>query len=92
MNYNSVLKAQKELGYSEMQTLINTGMVWQMEGHAGRQAMDLLRSGACMLPTKRNKDYYGSTIPSRYDVAKGTTGSFQNSVQFYSNEDNLLNW
>lgn len=55
-----------------------------MEGSVGRAAMEALRSGACMLPTVRYTNYYGNVIPSRYDIKKGTTGSYQNSVQFWS--------
>ena len=85
MNYKAILKKQKQLGLTEMQDLINSGTVWKMEGSMGRAAMDLIRSGACMLPKKRYCDYYGNTIPSRLDLKKGSPGTFQNSVEFHSN-------
>ncbi len=92
MNYNKIKKLQEELGMSSLQSMIDTGIVWGMEGHMGREAMNSLRSGACMLPKKSSRDYYGNYIPSRDEVEKGSTGSFQNSVRYYSDPDLILNW
>lgn len=75
---------QREQGYAEMQNMIETGLAWKMEGAIGRSAMDLLRSGACFLPKQSHRDYYGNRIPSRDEVAKGTTGSLQNAIQFFT--------
>jgi len=84
MNTPKIKKLQSETGYGEMQQMINTGQAWSMEGSVGRQAMDALRSGACMLPTIRHTYYYGSTIPSRYDVKPGTPGSYHNCADFWN--------
>lgn len=92
MNYRKLEKLQLELGYSNMQSMINSGIVWKMEGSIGREAMGLLKSGACMLPKESKLDYYGNKIPSRYDVKRGTTGSYQNSVKYYSDPLMILNW
>ena len=86
MTYNQIKKQQREMGYTEMQTLIDNGSVWSMEGSMGRYAMELLECGACMLPKKAYRDYYGNRIPSREDLRKGTKGTFQNSVKFYTNK------
>ncbi len=85
MNYKTIQNLQKETNNAYYQALINGGMAWKLEGATGRACMELLRLGACMLPKKRFRDYYGNLIPSRDDVKKGTTGSFQNSVKYYSN-------
>jgi len=85
MNYQTIRRLQIENGYYEMQSLINLGLAWRMEGSVGREAMHLLETGACMLSNTPKKDYYGNYIPSRREVKKGTKGSFQNSVKFYSN-------
>ena len=85
MKFQKVKSMQKLYGYAELQMMIDTGMAWNMEGSYGRFAMDALRSGACMLPTSSRKDYYGNTVPSRYQVAQGTTGSYKNTVSFYLN-------
>lgn len=85
MNYHTLKTKQKENGYQEMQELIDSGMAWKMEGSVGREAMHCLESGACMLPKIIHYDYYGSKIPSRDEIQKGSKGSFQNSVNFYKN-------
>lgn len=84
MKFYKLKQLQSGFGYDKLQDYIDTGMAWKSEGAIGRAAMDALRSGACMLPTIRRVDYYGSNIPSRHQVEKGTTGSYQNSVSFYS--------
>lgn len=63
-------------GYS-LQSLIDTGHAWRLEGATGRAAMDALRSGECVLPEERRTDAYGNTVPSRHDVLPGTTGSLE---------------
>lgn len=90
MNVSTIYKLQREYGISYYQKLINTGMAWKMEGAIGRYAMDLLRSGACMLPMEAVIDAYGNRVPSRKEVVSGTLGSFENAVNFWSNDDNLL--
>ena len=57
------------------QSLIDTGQAWRLEGSVGRAAMDLIESGICMLGEEQYTDYYGSVVPSRYDVEPGTVGS-----------------
>ena len=89
MNYQTITKMQKDYGYDEMQNMINTGQCWLMEGSVGRQAMNTLESGACMLPKKFNRDYYGSTVPSRDVLEAGSKGTFKNSQKFWQSvEDN----
>lgn len=85
MNYQTIKRLQKQHGYAEMQAMIDSGIVWKFEGSYGRHAMDLLRSGACFLPKKPSRDYYGNYIPSRDQVKAGTAGSYQNSVDYYQN-------
>lgn len=85
MTIQTIKRHQREQGFAEMQSLIDSGMAWQMEGAIGRSAMDLLDLGACYLPKVRRKDAYGNTVPSRDDIKAGTKGSFQNSVRFYTN-------
>jgi hypothetical protein len=85
MKFYKLKQLQYGYGYDKLQDYIDTGMAWKMEGAIGRAAMDALKSGACMLPTSSRKNYYGTTVPSRYQVKPGTTGSYKNSVRFYSN-------
>lgn len=87
MNAQRITKLQKMYGFTEAQKGINSGLVWKMEGSAGRYAMDLLRAGICLLPTVRRSDYYGSVVPSRYDVKPGSPGSYHNAQGFWANVD-----
>jgi len=84
MNYQTIKRLQKEYGYQAMQMLIDNGSVWRMEGSMGREAMRMLETGACMLPTKSYRDYYGNRIPARTDLEQGTKGTFHNSIKFYT--------
>jgi hypothetical protein len=84
MKFYKLKQLQFGYGYEQLQALIDTGSAWSMEGAIGRAAMDALKSGACFLPTSSRKDYYGNVVPSRYQVKKGTAGSYANSVRFYS--------
>ena len=84
INAQRITKLQKMHSFYEAQKSINSGLVWKMEGSAGRYAMDLLRSGICILPTVRRIDYYGNTVPSRYDVKPGSCGSFLNAQDFWA--------
>jgi hypothetical protein len=83
MNFKSITRLQKEYGFKEMQDMINSGQAWKMEGSYGREAMRLLESGACMLPTKTLFDSYGNQVPNRLHLIKGTKGTYQNSVKFW---------
>jgi len=68
-----------------MQTLIDNGTAWKMEGSCGRAAMQALESGACFLPEQASKDYWGNRIPSRNELKDGTKGTLGNSVAFWGN-------
>lgn len=85
MKFKEIVKLQKDYGYWYYQLLINTGNAWKLEGSIGRECMNLLEIGACMLPKEIHYDYYGNKIPSRNLVKQGTKGSYQNSVKFYEN-------
>ena len=84
MHIQTIRKHQREQGYDQMQSLIESGTAWKMEGAVGRTAMELLRSGACFLPKQSHRDYYGNRIPSRTEVKEGTTGSLQNAIKFFT--------
>lgn len=83
MNYHTIKKQQKEFGFDEMQTMIDSGLAWKMEGSVGREAMRLLESGACMLPKQSHRDYYGNTVPNRNLLKPGTKGTYLNSKKFW---------
>lgn len=68
-----------EMSYKKMvkmfQRMINDGSVWKFQGSYGRQAMDLIESGDCILGKQGHHDYYGNYVPSRFQVKSGTKGS-----------------
>jgi len=90
MNIKTIYKLQREYGLAEMQEAINTGMAWKMEGSVGRRAMELLRTGACVLPKTAVVDVYGNRVPSRDELVSGTLGTFENAVNFWSDDENLM--
>lgn len=61
----------------DLQSLINSGMAWKLEGHIGRQAMAALENGDCILGEESHRDYWGNRVPSRYEVVPGTLGSVE---------------
>jgi hypothetical protein len=65
----------EELDRINLQSLIDSGMAWKLEGYTGRAAMDAIRAGACVLGKSSFTDYWGNRIPSRYEVEPGTKGS-----------------
>ena len=89
MHYKQIEKLQHLYGYKELQQSINNGSIWHMEGSSGRYAMDCIKQGKCILPTKSYRDYYGNKIPSRYEVNKKSIGSYYWAVDFWSNDYNL---
>jgi len=57
------------------QALIDSGNAWTLEGAIGREAMELIHGGYCMLGKVGQRDFYGNYVPSRFEVKKGTEGS-----------------
>lgn len=57
------------------QHIINTGEAWRLEGAVGRQAMQLIERGECVLGTEGHRDYWGNRVPARSEVQEGTKGS-----------------
>ena len=83
MNHKTIKRLQEAYGYSELQSLINSGEGWKFEGSYGRAMMDGLKSGMCMLPKVAHYDYYENRIPSRDELKKGTQGTYQNCLRFW---------
>ena len=61
--------------YQAMQRTINSGM-WGLQGSHGREMMNAISAGICMLGRNDARDYYGNHIPSRDQVKAGTKGSY----------------
>ena len=66
--------------YDNLQTLIDNGNAWRLEGSVGRAAMDAIENGACILGEVGHRDYWGNYIPSRHEVEPGTKGSIESAL------------
>lgn len=69
-----------------MQSLINSGTGWSLQGSYGRSMMAGIEAGVNTLGPKRARDYWGNTIPSKFDVQTGTKGSRAFVVQHMGEE------
>lgn len=67
-----------------MQSLIDSGQAWRMEGSCGRAAMSMLEQGACFLPETAHSDYWGNRVPSRNDLKEGTRGTLSNAARYWN--------
>lgn len=61
----------------DLQSLIDSGDAWRLEGAIGRAAMRAIESGECILGPVGHRDYWGNYIPSRHEVEPGTKGSVE---------------
>lgn len=84
LTLDQIIELQLQYGVTGTQEEINTGLSWLMEGSKGRHASSCLEWGICMLPEIRHRDAYGTTVPSRNDVAPDTKGSFGNCLSFWT--------
>ena len=57
------------------QRLIDSGDVWHLQGYYGRTAIWLIEQGLCLYGPQPTKDYYGRTIPSRFEIEPDQPGS-----------------
>jgi len=87
MDLRTIKKLQKMYGIKPMQDAINDGSAWYLEGSIGRSAMRTLELGLTLLPKKSFLDYYGSQIPSRDMLKKGSMGTKDNCIKYWSNFD-----
>ena len=67
------------------QDLIDFGDAWRLQGFYGRMAHEMLKKGHCTLGPHEVKNYWGKTIPSRYQVAPGELGSEEYCARMRNN-------
>lgn len=67
-------EATEEQEIEALQRMISGGH-WGLQGSYGRAMADAIEAGVCVLGPRRERDYYGTPIPSRYEVVSGTKGS-----------------
>lgn len=58
-----------------LQSLIDSGLAWTLQGRVGRAAMAAIDDGRCALGPESRTDYYGNRIPARTEVEAGSLGS-----------------
>jgi hypothetical protein len=83
LTLEEITALQEQYGLTEMQTRINSGLCWTLEGSYGRTAMSTLESGACMLPEVPRRDYWGSIVPARTSLKSGTKVTLEHSQNFW---------
>lgn len=79
MSYLYELETETEYA-QHFQEIIDSGIVWRLEGKMGREAMNLIEQGICVLGKQSTVDYWGNYVPSRYEVEEGTKGSEQYAI------------
>jgi hypothetical protein len=65
------------MSVDSLQDLIDSGFAWKMEGSVGREAMNAIKNGECVLGPEGCYDYWGNYVPSRHEVVPGTVGSLE---------------
>ena len=58
-------EATEEEVIEGFQSMIDSGVVWSLQGSYGRTAADLIESGMCQHSTEQHYDYYGNPLPVR---------------------------
>lgn len=69
------------MSIDDLQSLIDSGAAWRLEGAVGRAAMEAIEAGACVLGEVGYRDYWGNYIPSRHEVQPGTKGSIEYALE-----------
>lgn len=87
---NQIHTLQEEYGILNTQLQILNGSIWGYNGFAGRQAMNLLKQGACYLPDKDTTDTYGNIIPARKHIQKGCWGTLEFCNKFWEDPENWI--
>jgi hypothetical protein len=59
----------------DLQTMIDTGTAWRLEGSVGRAAMAAIENGDAVLGDHPRRDTYGGLVPAWWMVAPGSKGS-----------------
>lgn len=76
----------QEQYFESLQRAINSLHAWRMQGSYGRAMMQALEDGYCMLGREHTRDYWGTRIPSRDEVRRGTKGSFEYVADIHGEE------
>lgn len=69
------------------QCLIDNGAAWRLQGSYGRIAKQLIDAGHCQFGPIRQTDFYGNTVPSRFDVNRRAPCSATRTDQKQTSEE-----
>jgi len=76
VNVNGFEEFDGDSYYRAIQRAINEG-AWILQGSYGRDMMEAINNGYCLLGKKSFTDYWGNVIPSRFQVKSHTKGSME---------------
>lgn len=65
------------------QRMIDSGIVWRLQGCHGRAAADLINSGQCRFAIEHHTDAYGNRIPNHADFYNGLCSARHFTVEQY---------
>lgn len=68
----------------ELQSLIDSGTAWRLEGSYGRAAMESLESGVGVLPDTSHSDYYDNKVPAYHELSAGSKGTPELTIKYYA--------
>lgn len=88
MNSRTIRNLQKKYGLKKYQDAISNGTAWDQSAKFTQRCKELLKSGACYLPPKSHYIHFHSVVPSRHDIPKGSLGTIEHSIKFWSDEWN----
>lgn len=60
-----------------LQSLIDSGAAWKLEGSVGRACMAAIESGRCAVGLEAHRDYWGNLVPSRDMLEAGSMGTIE---------------
>lgn len=73
--YENLESDDPETVRAGMQSLIDSGTAWKLEGSIGRACMAAIESGACAVGIEAHRDYFGNLVPSRDMLEAGSMGT-----------------
>tara|TARA_R110002050_G_scaffold150400_7_gene277130 strand:- start:2889 stop:3206 length:318 start_codon:yes stop_codon:yes gene_type:complete len=89
MNESKIRLLQKQYGFKLYQDLIDSGEAWKIGGEITKDCKNAINSGACFLAYKSYHLNIFNSIPSRYQVKRGSKGSVEASKKYWSDGWNI---
>jgi hypothetical protein len=61
----------------DLQSLIDSGDAWRLEGAVGRECMAAIEDGRCTLGPVAHRDFYGNRVPAIHEVEPDSLSSLE---------------